>query len=140
MKITDATPEEPELVTVAAVGWPALRLHVFNRDRGCVAAQRSIVGDAAASDLCRDGQGMLMPWNDPWKLEFMHVKQYGALGVKALDDEAHGVAGCPWHHRGSGWGTRRSSLEAMRAHLRKLYPAVWDAAPRQPFGVLRTLR
>lgn len=114
------------LVT-AKDGWPRLRLHVFARDRGCVAVQPAIFGSDIATDQCRDAQGFLMAWNDFFKLEFEHVKE-AIGGLRASDDEAHGVAACPWHHRLGRWRVDTKERRAVtRAYLASLYPEVWNA-------------
>lgn len=117
------------IFTRKADGWTAVRRVVFHRDKGCVAVQRSIFGDDVATDICRDGWGNPMPWNDTFRLEFAHVKEEIAASLRATDDEAHGVAACPWHHRLGRWRLdTKGRYDTLRGYLRKLYPKEWSSA------------
>lgn len=107
-------------------GWPAVRLAVFRRDRGCIAVNQQVFGADTAPDLCANKFGTRIDPADWDLLEFDHVKE-GLGGPKAPDDEAHGVAVCPWHHRLSSVWRSDSALHrlAERAWLARHYPAVW---------------
>lgn len=113
-----------ELIT-AKDGWPKLRLLTFTRDGGCVAARPDVMGPLVATDQCRDRNGWLIPWNDLFRMEWDHVREQS--GGARLDDIAHGITVCPWHHRGDGWRSDSAiHREAIRAYLRRLYPDHWD--------------
>lgn len=118
-----------EVLTAETHGWPAVRRATFSRDRGCVAVQSRIYGDDVAPDLCRNQYGQAVRWDDPTQLEWDHVKESQAMGVKAPDDSAHGVMVCAWHHRLSNrwridsWVHRQKIRDWLRSH----YPGVWDA-------------
>lgn len=91
-------------------------------------AQARVVREYANSD-CHDQWGNPMPWNDWSRLEWCHIKQSAMAGRKAPNDEAHGVAGCPWHHRLSRPPRLDSTvvLGLVRIYLAACYPAVWGA-------------
>lgn len=115
-----------ELIRADVDGWPRLKLHTARRDGGCIAQNPEAIGrDHVAPDQCRDVNGWLMSWTDVWKLEWDHVR-HGYAGQR-MDDEAHGVTVCPWHHRGSGpWRSdSKVNREAIRAYLARLYPEAW---------------
>ena len=89
-----------------------------------MAVNPEIMGPEVAPDQCRDVNGWLMPWNDIWKLEWDHVRA-GYAG-KRINDEAHGVTACPWHHRGDGWRVdSKAHRQILRDYLARLYPAQW---------------
>jgi hypothetical protein len=115
------------IVTKRADGWAAVRRVVFQRDRGCVAVQKLVFGDDVAPDICRDGWGNPMAWDDPFRLDFAHVKEEIRAGKRADDDEAHGVAACPWHHRlGRVWRLdTKARYDTLRDYLRVRYPQEW---------------
>lgn len=119
------------MMTAEADGWESVRRATFRRDIGCIAGQPRIFGVNIAPDMCKDAFGNPMRW-DEWRLlEWDHVKEDLRAGVKAPNDEAHGVAVCPWHHRLSQrW---RSDSKAHRAAIRdwlaRHYPEVWNATP-----------
>ena len=115
------------IATVRADGWPRVRRVVFIRDNGCVAVQWRVFGPDTATDICRDQWGNPTPWNDSFRLEFAHVEEQLRAGVRADDDEAHGVAACPWHHRlGKEWRIdTKEHYEILRRYLRSLYPKEW---------------
>jgi 5-methylcytosine-specific restriction endonuclease McrA len=105
--------------------WQALRLTVFTRDGGCIAVRGDVFSDPT-TEPCRDRWGSVIQPTDWTALEFDHVKPLGG-GHKAPDDDAHGVAACPQHHRlSTTWRTDSSEhREAIRAYLTRLYPEVW---------------
>lgn len=107
----------------------ALRWGIFQRDEGCIAVQPDKVGDAVSAEPCRNSANWVIPWNDVFQMEWNHVKEAGAigLGIKAPDDEAHGVTLCAFHHRGTAAGSNweAANREAERKYLRSLYPEVW---------------
>lgn len=109
--------------TVKSDGWTAVRWAVLNRDGGCIAVQPRVFGDDVARDQCRGTHGWLIPWDSAFQLEIDHVTDFGGI---RRDDEAHLVAVCPVHHRGSGWRIDTKERRAvLRDHLRRLYPAAW---------------
>ena len=113
-------------LTVAEDGWKAVRRAVFARDGGCVATNRQFSTDwVAVDDPCRDGFGNELRYGDWDHLEFDHVRE--KLGGARLDDEAHGIGVCPWHHRLSTYWRSDTSYHraAAREWLRKHYPEVW---------------
>jgi hypothetical protein len=112
-------------LNVAEHGWPAVRSAVFGRDGGCVAGQPRIFGRDAADDGCRSQWGQRIDWDDWDQLEWDHVTQENVRH----DDEAHGVAVCPWHHRLSqAWRSdSRRHRAALRRWLAKHWPEVWNA-------------
>lgn len=113
-----------DLVTAAKDGWTKLRWTVFRRDGGCVAVQPAIFGRDVAPDQCQNRAGWLIRWNDVFQLEWDHVT--GFDGIRR-DDEAHGVAVCPWHHRGSRWRIdTKERRDVLRRHLARLYPTEWS--------------
>ena len=113
-----------ELVTRAKDGWAKLRILTFQRDGGCVAVNPTIFGGDVAPDQCRDRNGWLIPWNDLFKMEWDHVRE--EAGGARVDDIAHGITVCPWHHRGDGWRSDSKAHRMMeRLYLRSLYPEQW---------------
>ena len=106
-----------DLITAEHDGWSWLREHTFRRDGGCIAPQRSIMGDLVAPDGCTG------------PLEWDHVKEHLKAGAKAPNDEAHGVTVCSWHHRYSrSWRSDSKVNRArIREYLRGVYPSVWGA-------------
>ena len=112
--------------TVAEDGWPAVRMAVFQRDGGCIANRADIFGKDVAQDHCRNNYAR--PLIDAMECEFDHVKEQQAMGIKAPDDEAHGVAACAWHHRLSqAWRSDSAAHRGLiRRYLARLYPAVWQ--------------
>jgi hypothetical protein len=116
------------MMTVRDDGWIAVRTAVFTRDVGCVAGQFRIFGKAAADDGCRSRWGSRIEWDDWSELEFDHVKRDAKAGDKAPDDEAHGVAVCPHHHRLSQVWRSDSKVHRMmlRDWLAKHYPEAWQ--------------
>lgn len=124
------TPDVPggrPLTTEQKDGWPRLKLVVAARDGGCLATHRGVFGDDVAPDMCRDARGYLMTSTDYFRLEFDHVKEQQAMALRAPNDEAHGIAVCPWHHRLSReWRSDTAAHRAViRDYLRRLYPREW---------------
>lgn len=117
-------PRATELITAEKDGWAALRWAVFKRDGGCVAQLSFWFPGDTATDQCRGTNGWLIRWNDLFHMEWDHVRDRRG---RRLDDEAHGITVCPWHHRGSGW---RIDTAARRQRVRQvlagLYPAAWE--------------
>lgn len=116
------------MLTVRNDGWVQVRSAVFKRDVGCVATQWRIFGNNIAPDMCRSRWGTPIEWDDWSELEFDHVKENLEASNKAPDDEAHGVAVCPWHHRLSQVWRSDSKFhrERLRDWLAKAYPEVWS--------------
>lgn len=111
------------VASAKADGWTKLRWTVLQRDGGCVAVQPSIFGQDIATDQCRGLHGWLIRWNDVFQMEIDHVTDRGGI---RRDDEAHLVAVCPWHHRGSHWRIDTKPRRAvLRDMLTGLYPAEW---------------
>lgn len=104
-------------------GWPAVRLAVLRRDRGCVAVQVELFGEDAATDLCRDQWNNYHPWDAHFKLQLDHVNEFGTKGKKAPDDEAHLQAVCAHHH--ATWATRAMARSKARERFARLYPEAW---------------
>lgn len=115
------------MLTAKEDGWPSVRLAVFVRDGGCVAGQTRIFGTGASDEQCRTEFGDPIAYTDWDVLEFDHVTRNGVR----YDDEAHGIAACPWHHRLSQrWRTdSKTHRHAEREWLAMHYPEVWDAVP-----------
>lgn len=113
------------IVAVETHGWTVVRSAVFGRDGGCVATQPRIFGSDVAPDRCRGRFGQDVEWDDWDQLEFDHVRPHS--GGARPDDEAHGVAVCPWHHRLSQvWRSdSRRHREALRSWLASHYPDAW---------------
>lgn len=101
------------LISAKEHGWVALRLRTFRRDGGCIANSEAVFGKEIAPDRC-DGD-----------LEFDHVRH--GLAGRRIDDEAHGVTVCAWHHRLSQeWRSdTKVHRAAQRRYLANLYPDVW---------------
>jgi hypothetical protein len=101
-----------ELISAKVHGWAALRIAVFRRDMRCVATQERVFGKDVATDLCSG------------PVEFDHIRH--GLAGRRIDDEAHGITVCAWHHRGSGWRVdAKDRRAAARRYLANLYPDVW---------------
>jgi hypothetical protein len=119
-----------ELVSAANDGWSKLRLTTTRRDGGCVAVQPKVMGEQIATDLCRNGHGWVIRYDDLFQLEWDHVKEFLATSLRAPHDEAHGVSVCAWHHRGTGWRSdSQEHRQKIREYLAKLYPDVWADVP-----------
>ena len=99
-----------ELINADQHGWQWLRETVFRRDGGCIAP------------------GMGAPDGCTGPLEFDHVKEALRAGVKAPNDEAHGVTVCAWHHRHSRHWRSDSKVnrQRIREYLGRVYPTVWS--------------
>lgn len=97
-----------ELITAEKDGWTWLRETVFRRDGGCVGPS------LGAPDGCTG------------PLEFDHVRE--KIGGERLDDEAHGITVCAWHHRHSRQWRSDSKVNrsTIREYLRGVYPEVWS--------------
>lgn len=107
-------------------GWPAVRLAVLRRDRGCVAVQSDLApADLVAKTMCRDKWGTYHPFDALFKLELDHVIEFPTLQKKAPDDEAHLQAVCSLHH--DTWARRQAVREWSRERLSELYPDAWKA-------------
>jgi hypothetical protein len=110
---------------LSAAEWDELRRLVFARDGYICIARRM---DPRAGP-CRGKWGMVLARQDrlnPRDLTFEHVQDdYGSMGLKADDDEQHGVAACWGHALGAGgkggftWATANKDLE--RQYLRSIY-------------------
>jgi hypothetical protein len=112
-----------ELVSAARDGWTKLRWTVFRRDGGCAAVQPRYFRDDVATDQCRGKHGWLIRWDDVFQMEWDHVRDDRG---RRVDDEAHGITVCPWHHRGSSWRIDTKERRArIRDVLRALYPEAW---------------
>jgi hypothetical protein len=112
-----------ELITRRKDGWPRLRQTVLARDGGCVATSGMWFRTDAATDSCRDEHGLLIRWDNVFKMELDHVRD--DRGAR-LDDEAHLITVCPWHHRGSAWRIdTKARRQRERDVLRALYPEHW---------------
>lgn len=113
------------MMTVEQDGWPAVRHAVFWRDGGCIAHRADIFGADVAPDHCRNSYAQ--PLRNGRECEWDHVKERSAMGMKAPDDEAHGVTVCAWHHRLSQkWRSDSAAHRGqIRAYLTRLYPEIW---------------
>jgi hypothetical protein len=113
--------------TVQGDGWPAVRAAVFERDGGCLATSFQVFGSDVASDLCRNRYGDTVRYDDLKWMEWDHVRE--GVAEARINDEAHGVTVCAWHHRGSGWRIDTKAHRAkVRGWLAKHYPEVWTHA------------
>ncbi len=100
-----------------------VRWAVLKRDKGCVATSAVWFPGDVAPDECRGKHGWLIKWDDIFQLEVDHVTDRGGI---RRDDEAHLIAVCPWHHRGSGWRIdTKERRQREREVLSGLYPAAW---------------
>ena len=108
-------------------GWPTLKAFVAERDWVCLAIRTDVFGQDIARDQCQDKDGNLIGADKVYLMEFDHIREQA--GGARIDDEAHGINVCSWHHRGSGWRSdSKEHRDGIRRYLARLYPKVWHAA------------